>query len=55
MMNDAWERSAPKRRAAFFLTAVAAAGLLCIGVFRKEFAEAFHNAVLICLSCIGIG
>ena len=55
MMNNAWEKSLASRRAAFLLAAVAAAGLLCLGLFRREFILALQNAVLICLSCIGIG
>jgi len=55
MMSDTWKGSATRRRAAFFLAAAVAAGFLGLGIFRKEFVETFRNAVLICLSCIGIG
>lgn len=41
--------------AAFLATAAAAAGLLAFGMYRKEFGETLLNAVLICLSCIGVG
>jgi hypothetical protein len=43
------------RRAAFLSTAAAAIGLLAAGLLRAEFRETLSNAVLICLSCIGIG
>jgi hypothetical protein len=43
------------RRAAFLATAAAAVGLLAAGLWRGEFAGTLMNAVLICLSCIGIG
>jgi hypothetical protein len=43
------------RKTAFFLTAAAAVGLLAFGVSRGEFVDTMRNAVLICLSCIGIG
>ncbi|MEW6721314.1 MAG: thioredoxin [Thermodesulfobacteriota bacterium] len=42
-------------RPAFFLAASAAAGILALGIYRREFGETLLNAVLICLSCIGIG
>jgi len=54
-MNGAWKESATRRRFAFFLAAAVTAGFLGFGVFRKEFVETLSNAVLICLSCIGIG
>lgn len=44
-----------RRQAAFFLTASAALGVLAFGLQRAEFRETLMNAVLICLSCIGIG
>ena len=43
------------RKTAFFLTAAAAAGLFALGILRGEYGETLMNAVLICLSCIGIG
>jgi len=43
------------RGIAFILTAAAAAGLLAFGIARGEIVETLRNAVLICLSCIGIG
>ncbi len=43
------------RRAASLATAAAALGLLAVGLLRAEFRETLSNAVLICLSCIGIG
>ena len=55
MMSDARGKFIARSRAAFFITAAVAVGLLSLGVFRKEFAQVFRNAVLICLSCIGIG
>lgn len=37
------------------MTAAAACALLAAGLLRAEFRETLSNAVLICLSCIGIG
>jgi len=54
-MSDAWEGFAAKRRTAFFLAAAVAVCFLGLGIFRREFVDTLRNAVLICLSCIGIG
>ncbi len=43
------------RPAVFLATAALAAGILAAGLLRGEFAGTLMNAVLICLSCIGIG
>jgi hypothetical protein len=43
------------RPIAFLVTAVLAASVLSIGIFRKEIAEVLINGALLCLSCIGIG
>jgi hypothetical protein len=43
------------RPVVFLVTAAAAAGLLACGIYRREFGETLLNAVLICLSCIGVG
>lgn len=54
-MDNARNEPMARRRFAFFMAAILAAGLLGVGIFRKEFMETLQNAVLICLSCIGIG
>ncbi|MBP2673262.1 MAG: hypothetical protein H6Q84_102 [Deltaproteobacteria bacterium] len=53
--NDAGGTSMRGLPAAFLATAAAAAGLFAAGLLRGEFAGTLLNAVLICLSCIGIG
>lgn len=55
MADGVKNASGGRRRAGFFAAAAGAAGLLAVGVSRGEFVETLRNAVLICLSCIGIG